>query len=682
LLTVGSLPPEWGGPLRGGAATFHAALLTELGRRADVDVVGVLPPGPLDREIPVPAWIRPESVGRARFYEDLLERLQPDVVLMNHVAHTIGATHARLGSSVPAVGVIQSWHNVTFSSGEERRQALALTQEALGGLGAMVAVSHHTMAEGRQLDLEYPSMVETIHNPVPAFCMAQDVDVEGCQRGGVLFLGSLISRKEPDALIDAAGLLPTLEFLLVGQGQLEEHLRARIAALGVEGRVRLAEPPSGDDHLPWIRQRLLRAAVMCLPSRSEGLPLAFVEALACGTPIVGFAPAVREIREELGIEVGVPLDSGDPAGIAAAIEKASAATWDREELRRATLDHFGLDRVTDRYAGLFSRVAGRSRGGAGGSSGPVAAGAHRGATGHEATVVCVLGMSRSGTSLTAQALNRAGVFLGPEEELLGEDLSQLAGEGEDVLAKAGRSNPGGHWEHYRLMRLNERILRSLGGSWREPPPMPPGWESSPEIVALREEAQAIVAESFGGHELWGWKDPRNSLTLPFWQSLLPRMRYVVCLRDPAEVAASLQRRDGIALEEGGRQWLRYLAAALLNTAGRARLLVGYESYFRDPGGTAARLARFIGRGGALDEPALAGVIDERLWRSRASASGSTEPDPVSPEARSLFRVLELLAMSGDGGDGDDREEKLNAAADLYAEGILDRLAEATTAVAP
>lgn len=358
LLTVGSLPPEWGGRVRGGAATFHAALLTGLLESGgSVEVVGTLPPTPLDRKIPVPAWVRPKDVGRAQFYEDLLERLRPDAVLMSHVAHTIGVTHARLGSPVPALGVIHSWHSVTFAAGEERRLALGVVREALSGLSAMVAVSGHTMDEGERLGLEYPTTVETIHNPVPPIYMDGEIDVQGEERDGVLYLGSLIPRKEPIALVEAAALLPGLVVRLVGEGEMEKELRARIEALEVGDRIRLSELPLREGHLPWIRQMLLRSEVMCLPSRSEGLPLAFVEALACGTPIVGFGPAVREIRNAVGIDVGVPLESSAPDEIAAALERVVAIDWDRRKLRQATLAVFGLDTVTDRYVDLLSKVA-------------------------------------------------------------------------------------------------------------------------------------------------------------------------------------------------------------------------------------------------------------------------------------------------------------------------------------
>jgi hypothetical protein len=245
-------------------------------------------------------------------------------------------------------------------------------------------------------------------------------------------------------------------------------------------------------------------------------------------------------------------------------------------------------------------------------------------SGGSETVVCVLGMSRTGTSLTTRVLNLAGVYLGAEEELLGGDLRQLAAEGEEVLAKARNSNPGGHWEHYRLMRLNERILRALGGNWRQPPSMPPGWESSEELAALRDEARAMLAESFEGHQLWGWKDPRNSLTLPFWQRLIPAMRYVICLRNPVDVAASLERRDGMPRKQGLELWRIYVAAANAGTIGRPRLLLPYEDFFADRAGTAERLARFVGREGAFEgwegESRLAEAVDRCLWRNRTGAS--------------------------------------------------------------
>lgn len=358
LLTVGSLPPEWGGPARGGVATFHASLLTGLRQgHPEVEIVGVLPPTPLEREVPVPVFVQPDGTSRASFYAELLERLRPDAVLMNHIANAVGVTHARLSPPIPALGVVHSWHNVTFRSGEARQRAREMTAEAIGGMAALAVPSRHGIAEGRRLGFRYPAIVEPMHNPLQPLYMADEVDVSAGERRDVVYLGGLIPRKDPAALVEAAALLPGVGVSFAGEGELEADLRASIDRLALGDRVRLVDLPPGEGHLTGVRDLLLRARLLCLPSRSESFGLVFIEALACGTPVVGFGPAIREIRDEMGIAIGEPLESGAPEEVAGAIERVLSADWDRGELRRATLATFGLPRVAERYVELLGRVA-------------------------------------------------------------------------------------------------------------------------------------------------------------------------------------------------------------------------------------------------------------------------------------------------------------------------------------
>ncbi len=336
--------------MRGGVATFHATLLEGLAKRAgDVEVVGVIPPGPLDRAIGFPVFARPDDVGSAEFYERTLLRLAPDVVLMNHVAHTVGVTHARLDSSPPAVGVVHSWHNITFADPAEAGRRREVTEEALGGLAALVVGSRHCLEEGRRLGLPYPATAEAIHYPLQSLYLESGLDVDAGQRGGVLFLGSLIPRKNPRSLVEATALLPGLELVLAGEGEMEGPLREAIAGLGLAGRVRIANHFPAAEHLHRVRDLLLGAQVMCLPSSSESFGLVFAEALACGTPVVGFGPTVREIRDAMGIEIGEPLGDPSPEAIAAAIERVLSTDWDRGALHRAAVASFDLSRASDRY---------------------------------------------------------------------------------------------------------------------------------------------------------------------------------------------------------------------------------------------------------------------------------------------------------------------------------------------
>src|SRR5437899_1224414 len=114
-------------------------------------------------------------------------------------------------------------------------------------------------------------------------------------------------------------------------------------------------------------------------------------------------------------------------------------------------------------------------------------------------VICVLGMHRSGTSVLARVINLLGVHLGPAERLM----------------KASPWNPRGFWEHEGIVNINDEVLSRIGGTWDCPPVFTAGWHESRDLDDLRDRAWRLIAEDFAGAPLWGWKDPRACLTLPF-----------------------------------------------------------------------------------------------------------------------------------------------------------------------
>ena len=120
-------------------------------------------------------------------------------------------------------------------------------------------------------------------------------------------------------------------------------------------------------------------------------------------------------------------------------------------------------------------------------------------------VICVIGMHRSGTSALTRILNHLGVSLGPEEQLL----------------EPAPHNPGGFWENERVFELNDELLEALGGNATTPPVLADGWERASELDGLRARAASLVASLADGAEIAGWKNPRLSLTLPFWRTVAP-----------------------------------------------------------------------------------------------------------------------------------------------------------------
>ena len=95
-------------------------------------------------------------------------------------------------------------------------------------------------------------------------------------------VGALIERKGQALVIKALAAMPHSRLLLVGKGEDEASLRALARSEGMADRVHFLGSLD-HDLLPLV---LSAADAMVLPSASEGLANAWIEALACGTPIV------------------------------------------------------------------------------------------------------------------------------------------------------------------------------------------------------------------------------------------------------------------------------------------------------------------------------------------------------------------------------------------------------------
>jgi hypothetical protein len=190
--------------------------------------------------------------------------------------------------------------------------------------------------------------------------------------------------------------------------------------------------------------------------------------------------------------------------------------------------------------------------------------------------VCIAGMHRSGTSMVARLLQACGLFLGPEEEL-GFDSN----------------NGEPHFENVRFVALNDEILNRLGGSWNDPPDFQTGWETMPDVAALTRQAKKLI-KRLSVRDYWGWKDPRNSLTLPFWRQIVPDLRLIICVRNPLEVAHSLRKRGDLIGRPSFLLWLTYYRELLSAIPPQQRVVTHYESYFQDPTTELQRIANGIG----------------------------------------------------------------------------------------
>lgn len=180
----------------------------------------------------------------------------------------------------------------------------------------------------------------------------------------------------------------------------------------------------------------------------------------------------------------------------------------------------------------------------------------------------VLGMHRSGTSAVSRCLRVFGANHG--ERLM------------DNLA----SNPTGHWEDMDVQALNIRLLKFIGKRW--------------DSVGLLNENDIDLLERNGFAELgvklleskitenvfFALKEPRMTILLPFWQNVFQRMglqpHMVIVYRNPASVAASLHRRNGLPNTYGYLLWAAYTLECFHFAKAATHFLLDYDDFLNRP----------------------------------------------------------------------------------------------------
>lgn len=251
----------------------------------------------------------------------------------------------------------------------------------------------------------------------------------------------------------------------------------------------------------------------------------------------------------------------------------------------------------------------------------------------ECEPICIAGMHRSGTSLVARLLHLAGIYLGPESDMM----------------LPGPDNPDGYWENLRFTNLNDEILNELGGGWDCPPLFPDRLNNQDEGLEYLKVKAERIGETFLGHGPWGWKDPRNCLTLPFWARRFPNLRVIVCVRNPLEVARSLSQRNQTTFALGLTLWQIYNLCVLEWAPRERRLITNYEKYYYDPASELQRIFNFLGL--PISEQALAqacAAVSVDLRHQRFTMRHLLEAQ-VAPEVLNLYS--QMCAESGWSEDG-------------------------------
>lgn len=231
--------------------------------------------------------------------------------------------------------------------------------------------------------------------------------------------------------------------------------------------------------------------------------------------------------------------------------------------------------------------------------------------------IIVIGMHRSGTALLVRVLEEMGVFMGGRKEKNGESVF--------------------------FLRLNEWNMRQVGARWDKPDDMVLLLENKEYRDLLVKflsffvkgpmfysylGMKGIVCNFSSRDRLWGWKDPRNTFTLPLWLDVFPNAKVICVERNGLDVAKSLvvrQKKDidivekrfslykylysiklkrepfgGSALLQGIDDaidlWYKYVCRSrkIRDELGDRYLFIKYEDFLENPRDAVNQLSNFLG----------------------------------------------------------------------------------------
>ena len=230
------------------------------------------------------------------------------------------------------------------------------------------------------------------------------------------------------------------------------------------------------------------------------------------------------------------------------------------------------------------------------------------------SAVIVLGMHRSGTSMLSQMLQAMGVWMGDNQDELYEDRD--------------------------FLQLNRDILADADGIWHDIP--------SPEALAASYERMRPAIVKMLTYKqrrgLWGWKDPRTSLTAALFHPHLDNPRYIVIRRDLPDVVASLEERNGEGDWAGVYEQYRQRIEAFVRTVDAPVFEVRYEdlTHPKAAPAKAKALAAFLGLGDKEAALALDCIEFRDRWGFGSIGFGTPYLRPVYE----FFRWWTWLIIDG------------------------------------
>lgn len=295
----------------------------------------------------------------SRFLDSQLDCCGSPIVIHAHAAlpAAIGqAAATRAGRRVPVLQTMHGW------GVDKTASQVAHDVRVLNSVDGVIVPARTSATLLHALGARPQHLAVVPYGVAPSRVPAADplaVQMRAWRRRGdcvMSCIGTIGARKNQALLVAALPLVPAsvrVQALFVGDGQ-ADALRGQAEALGVADRVHVV------GYRPDARRYLRESHALVLPSRSEGQPLAVLEAFCDGVPVL--ASRIPELSEL--VEDGVtgwlfePEDAADLAGAIARATRAPGAARAIAARGRAVYRHrFTIERMVAGYMQEYARVS-------------------------------------------------------------------------------------------------------------------------------------------------------------------------------------------------------------------------------------------------------------------------------------------------------------------------------------
>lgn len=285
-------------------------------------------------------------------FQELLRSHKPDILITHtHYANVIGQFIAKF-CGVPGRLAVQ--HNPV----QTYPKAARFVDRVLGTIAfytANIAVSQVVVDSVADYPSKYKKYLEKIYNGIPQLNpknSAKEVLIRWNLPADIPLLvnvGRLALQKNQTTLIEALLYIPEAHLILIGDGELRTTLQEKVSTLKLQERVHFLGEMKSED----VLDLLCISDVFVFPSLYEAMPMALVEAMGLGIPIVGGdIPAMREVLGDAGMIV--PSDSAEK--IAISVQEILDSSELAENLRQSSLKRaslFSVDTMVESYEKLF-----------------------------------------------------------------------------------------------------------------------------------------------------------------------------------------------------------------------------------------------------------------------------------------------------------------------------------------